>query len=286
MRAGWCADNHQADAWIVEHLLLALMHSDRPVPSRHLAPLSRKVADTAQVQAAGGRDRSRVVAADRAVTDEPHAHRRRGRPTGDEEEQPSDKLLKVGIPIRCGLVSKTHVDEATGAMAALVRHNLLGEPPARAQQDRCIDGRTLRKVELVGQLPIPIEPLGHGMVSVRVHDQFGQRSWTPWSPPRHLGDRLRRQPRVQRAVEHDQGASPAHERAEGRCLARRERLIGGREDDVVARGGQGASLHAEALSVERPHQRQRSAGVLVWPVLQHGEHRHPFAHQAAFLSDP
>ena len=57
--------------------------------------------------------------------------------------QPGDELAEGRILIGRWLVAETYVGEATLSIGALIRDHLLGELPARAQQDVRIERRPL-----------------------------------------------------------------------------------------------------------------------------------------------
>ena len=84
-----------------------------------------------------------MLAADRAIANQPHPDRRGCGPARCEKEQPRDELQKCRVLIGRRLVAESHVDKPTVSVGALIRDHLLRELPARAQQDVRIEGRAL-----------------------------------------------------------------------------------------------------------------------------------------------
>src|SRR6266704_7160060 len=95
------------------------------------------------------------------------------------------KLLELGVLIRGGPMTESDLDEMAVAMLPFVRHYLIAEAPARAQQDVRLRGRAFRQVQLVFDSDLGRQPLGHGMVR-NANDELCQRRRPAEPPARHL----------------------------------------------------------------------------------------------------
>ena len=108
-------------------------------------------------------------------------------------------------------------------------------------------------------------------------DQLRDRTRATWNPAREIAYGFGRRPRGERAVQQHEPATPPHEVAQKRPVARVKGLIGGGQDDLVATDRKvGARLDVEARGVES------QLRVVVRPTTEHGSDGNP--HYAAFLS--
>ena len=101
-----------------------------------------------------------MLAADGTIANETHSNRRCSGPARGDEDKTADQLLEGRAPV----VMEAEVNESPLTELTLIPDDLLRVAPARAQEDRRLERRSLGRIEPVPDLPLRIKALRHRVI--------------------------------------------------------------------------------------------------------------------------
>jgi len=145
------SDKYEPDIGVVVHVMGAAVDGNAQLASGKLPALARGVANSADTETGYLGDQGRVVTRDRSISEEPNPNRSGWPVARGKEQRPMHQLLEPRVLICGRRVPETDVEEPAFADLSLVCHDLIGEAPAGAQQDRGLGRRAFGEIQLVGQ---------------------------------------------------------------------------------------------------------------------------------------
>jgi len=195
-----------------------------------------------------------VLAANGAIAEQPHPHRRRGRNPGGVAQRPEDQARKeLGVPGRAP-VPEAEVHQAAGAHRPAEGDDPVAVVPGRRQQHGRVRRWRVREEELVAQPQLGVQPVGHRVPGHRAHQQLGLRARLARRPAGQLGQARVARPGAQRSVQGDDAASLLEHSRQLRRTFDVGDPVGGHQDHVVAFH---APAHVDLEIVQALEQRSR-----------------------------